>query len=157
MKKNWFVPHTEYILLTECAMAYLPIRRWRRSWLLGICSQILAVVNKAAINICVLAFSWTRVFSFFIQIPTDMTAIRSKERLGFVRNYQTVFQSVLPLCMFTSNKRETQLLHILVRVGGVGVLGFDHFNRFTRAISLLFGPQPSDAVWCCALFHTLND
>lgn len=157
MEKNWFVSHTEYILLTECAVIYLSVRRWRRSWLLGICSQILAAVNKAAINISVLAFSWTQVFRFFIQIPTDMTAIWSKERLGFVRNYQTVFQSVSPLCMFSSNKWETQLLHILARVGGVGVLGFDHFNRFTREISLLFGPQPSDAVWCCARFHTLND
>lgn len=67
------------------------------------------------------------------------------------------FKVSLPLCLLTSNEQETQLLHILAWFGGVGVLGFDHFNRSTRAISLHFGLQPSDAAWCCALFYTLSD
>ena len=50
-----------------------------------------------------------------------------------IRNCQTVFQGILPLCIPSSGELVFLLLHILV-----SVVGFGHFNRYVTGSHCLF-------------------
>lgn len=69
------------------------------------CLQILAIVHKAGINICVQVFVWTEVYSSFRETPRNITAgSYSKSLLSFVKNCQTALHRGWTVCVPSSSE-----------------------------------------------------
>ena len=60
------------------------------------CCQVLAVMNKAAINICVQVFVWTLSFQLiWVNTRNEVAGSCGKSMYSSVKNYQTVFHTIL--------------------------------------------------------------
>lgn len=76
--------------------------------------HFLAVMNSAALNICVIVFVWRFVFISLGFIPSSgIAGSYSLMMFNFLRNCQTVFLTALPFYVPANNVQVFQFLHIV--------------------------------------------
>ena len=75
------------------------------------CFQVLTIMNKAAINICVQVFVWTYAFNFLGWMPRRaMAGSYGKRMFSFVRRLKLSSKVAVPFCVLTSSEGTFLLL-----------------------------------------------
>ena len=91
------------------------------------CFQVLAIVNKAAINTCGHVFVWMLVFySFGYILRNPITGSYAKNIYFLFKTAQSPFKVAIPFCIPTSNECCSYYSIPLPAVGVACVLNFDH-------------------------------